>query len=76
MLLSVMQRKLCHLRHSNFTSFSKTFIRQSKNSKWSLKSDGNINEVSEVVTSRLSPKCLIKPFIFTVSVSICLHICK
>ncbi|GFY58708.1 presenilins-associated rhomboid-like protein, mitochondrial [Trichonephila inaurata madagascariensis] len=66
-----MQRKLCQLRCSNFTSFSKTFIRQSKDSKFSLRNDGNINEVSEVVTSRLSPKCLIKPFIFTVSFSGC-----
>ncbi|CAL1298123.1 unnamed protein product [Larinioides sclopetarius] len=71
MLFNVMQRKLCHLRCNNFVSISKTFMRQTKSSKWSLKSDGNINEVSEVVTSKLSPKCLIKPFIFTVTFSGC-----
>ncbi|GIY61836.1 presenilins-associated rhomboid-like protein, mitochondrial [Caerostris darwini] len=66
-----MQRKLCHLRNNNVINISKTFTRQSKNSRWSLKNDGNINEVSEVVTSRLSPRCLIKPFLFTVSFSGC-----
>ncbi|KFM82176.1 Presenilins-associated rhomboid-like protein, mitochondrial, partial [Stegodyphus mimosarum] len=71
MLSCLKINRLCNLRSNVFIQTAKSFNRNVRGSKLSLKSNENIITVSDTVSSSVGFKSLIKPFIFTVSFSGC-----
>ncbi|XP_035228246.1 presenilins-associated rhomboid-like protein, mitochondrial isoform X2 [Stegodyphus dumicola] len=69
MLSCLRINRLCHLRSNMFIQTAKSFNRNARGSKLSLKSNENIITVSDTVSSSVGFKSLIKPFIFTVSLN-------
>lgn len=69
MLSCLNPQRLCRLRIKNFNTSTKDFNRNTRTSKLTLKGNSDTPAVSDPVSSSLGIKCLIKPFIFTVSFS-------